>query len=166
MLVEALIALAESDPALRTSLPMGIDVADPGQITDDLNATVQALVHRLGTADPVAVGDLLRRRVWSAVRPAPVAPVRQAELAAALTPVSMVRLRPHLRVLTRDARDELALVLTDRTITLPPATGPAIKVVLAGAPFVVGDLPGLAADEKLVLIRRLLREAVVVPAET
>ena len=165
MLLEALTALATEDAGLRASLPMGIDVADPGQVTGDLDATVESLVRWAGTADPVAVSERLRRRVWSAVRPAPVAPLRQAELAASLTLASTVRLRPHLRVLARDAGDDLVLVLTGRTITLPPAAGPAIKVVLSGAPFEVGELPGLAADEQLVLIRRLLREAVVVPAD-
>ena len=165
MLLEALTAMAASDAELRASLPMGIDVADPGQITDDLDATVEALVHWVGTADPVAVSERLRRRVWSAVRPVPVAPLRQAQLAAALTTASAVRLRPHLRVLSRDAGEDLVLVLTDRTITLPRAAEPAIKVVLGGARFDVGDLPGLAADEQLVLVRRLLREAVVVPAD-
>ena len=165
LLLQALTAMAASDADLRTSLPMGIDVADPGQVRDDLDATVEALVRWLGTADPVAVSDRLRRRVWSAVRPAPVAPLRQAELAAALTSVSRVRLRPQVRVLARDAGEDLVLVLTDRTITLPAAAEAGIKVVLAGAPFHVGDLPGLAADEALVLIRRLLRESVVVPAD-
>ena len=165
MLLEALTTLAGSDAELRRSLPMGVDVADPGQVTEDLDATVHALLRWLGTADPVAVSDRLRRRVWSALRPEPVAPIRQAELATALTSVSTVRLRPHLRVLARDAGADLLLVLTDRTIALPSGAEPAVKVVLAGAPFEVGQLPGLAADEALALTRRLLREAVVVPVD-
>jgi hypothetical protein len=38
-----------------------------------------------------------------------------------------------------------------------------LKVVLTGERFTPTELPGLDADEQLVLARRLLREGVLVP---
>jgi lysine-specific demethylase/histidyl-hydroxylase NO66 len=38
-----------------------------------------------------------------------------------------------------------------------------VKTVLAGAPFVPAELPGLDADAQLELARRLLRAGVIVP---
>ncbi len=58
----------------------------------------------------------------------------------------------------------MALRLFDRTITFPPSAtrppGPAQRPVAR-----VGDLPGLPDDaDRITLTRRLLREAVLVPA--
>jgi hypothetical protein len=39
-----------------------------------------------------------------------------------------------------------------------------MKTVLAGGRFAADELPGLAAGERLVFARRLVREGVVVPA--
>lgn len=64
---------------------------------------------------------------------------------------------------TADAR--VALRLADRTVTLPDQCAPALRAVLGSTGLRVGDLPGLEDDaDRLVLARRLLREAVAVPA--
>jgi hypothetical protein len=55
------------------------------------------------------------------------------------------------------------LELPDRTLTLPAATEPAVKALLSGEEVAVGELPGLDGADQVTLIRRLLREAVVVP---
>ena len=39
-LVRSLLELAEEDPRLRRSLPLGVDVGDPAQLSSDLAATV------------------------------------------------------------------------------------------------------------------------------
>ena len=55
--------------------------------------------------------------------------------------------------------------MTDRTVTLPAQCAPALRALLGAAGLRVGDLPGLDDDaDRLVLARRLLREAVAVPA--
>ena len=71
MLLEALTAMAASDAELRASLPMGIDVADPGQVTDDLDATVEALVHWvIDTSHFADPSSALMRRDWeTSLRP-------------------------------------------------------------------------------------------------
>ena len=57
------------------------------------------------------------------------------------------------------------LRLPDRDITFPALCAEAVTRVLRGPPVRVGDLPGLDDDhDRLVVARRLLKEAVAVPA--
>ena len=65
----------------------------------------------------------------------------------------------------------LRLVLTDRTLELPASTRAAVTALLqapsggrSDRPHTAGDLPGLDAADGIVLVCRLLREAVLVPA--
>jgi hypothetical protein len=74
-----------------------------------------------------------------------------------------VRLRGLLRHALRSTSDRVELELADRTLSLPAATEPAVKALLSGEVLTVGELPGLDAAEQVTLVRRLLREAVVVP---
>ncbi|MEU1587897.1 cupin domain-containing protein [Micromonospora sp. NPDC005710] len=165
-LVEELLALAAEDQRLRASLPFGTDVADPDAIEPELTETVEALRDWLLRADPQAVAARLRQRAWPAARPAPIRPLAQADALATLNADSLVTLRSGLRwqVVPHDA-DTVALRLFDRTITLPVSCEPAARALLSGAVTRVGDLPGLPDDaDRVTLARRLLREAVVVPA--
>lgn len=163
--VEALTALAAADPALRRSLPLGVDVADPAAIAGDVRAAAGALRDWLERADPAPVADRLRRRVWPMSRPGPLAPIAQAVTAAQLTTASLLVARPHLRARATVTGETLQVVLSDRRLALPAAAEGAVKAVLAGAPVAVGELPGLPPDDQLDLARRLLREGVAVPAD-
>jgi hypothetical protein len=91
-----------------------------------------------------------------------VRPVAQLDFVASLTPDSVVVRRPGLRFgLSPDG----VLELPDRTISLPADCAKALDMLLSGDPVRVSDLPGLDGDaSRLVLVRRLLREAVLVPA--
>lgn len=53
----------------------------------------------------------------------------------------------------------------DRTLSLPGFCADAVRALLAAPETRVGDLPGLDPPDRLVLARRLLREAVAVPAQ-
>ncbi|MGK5440875.1 cupin domain-containing protein [Micromonospora sp. URMC 105] len=165
-LVEELLALAAEDPRLRAGLPFGTDVADPDAIEPELTETVEALRDWLLRADPAAVAARLRGRAWPAARPAPIRPLAQAAALAALDADSRIAPRPGLRwQLSTTTGHRVALRLPDRTITLPGTCEPALRTLLTGTVTRVGDLPGLDDDaDRLVLARRLLREAVAVPA--
>jgi hypothetical protein len=163
-LVEALTALVAGDEELRASLPLGVDVADPAQLAPHLEAVRAALA---GALDRVSTDDVARRvrgRVWSGTRPEPVGPVAAAAFAEGLAAGDTVRLRTGLRhrVAGRDGR--LVVELPDRNITLPSTTGEALRALLCGTPCAVGSLPGMDEADQLVLVRRLLREGVLVPA--
>ncbi|SHH20881.1 Cupin superfamily protein [Jatrophihabitans endophyticus] len=164
-LVKHLLAAVQEDPALRTSLPVGVDLADPDVLADELSATLAAL-HRALDAQPVAaaaehVGTNLMQRT----RPEALAPLAQLTAAASLTAATPVRRRAGLRIrVRRDADGATALVLLDRTVTVPAAAADAVKTVLTGAAFTPAELPGLDDDGRLALVRRLLRDGVLVPA--
>ncbi|MFI7492100.1 cupin domain-containing protein [Micromonospora echinaurantiaca] len=164
-LVEELLALAAEDQRLRATLPFGVDVADPDAIEPELTETVEALRDWLLRADPAAVAGRLRQRAWPAARPAPIRPLAQAAALADLHADSRLAPRTGLRWQLAAQGDQVALRLFDRTITLPEQCAPAVRALLTGAVSRVGDLPGLDDDaDRLVLARRLLREAVLVPA--
>ncbi|MEU7847007.1 cupin domain-containing protein [Micromonospora parva] len=165
-LVEELLALAAEDQRLRASLPFGTDVADPDAIEPELTETVEALRDWLLRTDPGAVAARLRQRAWPAARPAPIRPLAQADALATLDADSRVTVRPGLRwQVVPQGSDSVALRLFDRTITLPAECEPAARALLSGVATRVGDLPGLPDDaDRVTLTRRLLREAVLVPA--
>ncbi|MEW2430792.1 cupin domain-containing protein [Micromonospora sp. NPDC047644] len=165
-LVEELLALSAEDQRLRASLPFGTDVADPDAIEPELTETVEALRDWLLRADPSAVAARLRQRAWPAARPAPIRPLAQADALATLDADSRLTLRPGLRwQLVPHGSDSVALRVFDRTITLPATCEPAARALLSSVVTRVGDLPGLPDDaDRVTLARRLLREAVLVPA--
>ncbi|SDO77235.1 Cupin superfamily protein [Klenkia soli] len=155
--------LATDDPALRASLPLGVDLSAPGTTADDVAAVLAGLHAALDRVDPAAVADRLRSRTWAQVRPEPVAPLAQSAAAAALTADTVLRLRPRLRVQLRDAvGDEVVLVTGRQHRTFPAAQRPALAGLLAAGELKVGDLPGLPADEQHELARRLVVESVAV----
>jgi len=155
--------LAAGDPALRGSLPLGVDLSDPDATTEDVAAALSGLQRWLGEVDPAAVADSLRARAWSQVRPAPVAPLAQSAAVTALTTDTVLRVRPLLRVQLREpAGDRVALVAGRRTHDLPADTHPALAALFAAGELKVGDLPGLTADDQLTLARRLVTESIAI----
>ncbi|MEV1147736.1 cupin, partial [Micromonospora sp. NPDC049799] len=89
----------------------------------------------------------------------------QAAALAGLDADSRIAPRPGLRWQLTRAGEKVTLRIFDRTITLPGTCEPAVRALLAGEVDRVGDLPGLDDDaDRLTLARRLLREAVAVPA--
>jgi hypothetical protein len=163
LLVEHLLGLAQDDPALRRSLPIAVDPADPSVLADELSATIAALHDRLDAISTADVARLVGATLMQRTRPEPIAPLAQLVAADQLGPGAPLRLRPGLRVRIDAAGGQLQLVLLDRTISLPAEAADAVKLALAGGAFNPGQLPGLDADEQLTVCRRLLREGVLVP---
>ncbi|GAA3762405.1 hypothetical protein GCM10022225_55110 [Plantactinospora mayteni] len=170
-MVEALLELAAEDPRLRATLPFRMDVAEVDQVGPELTETVEALRDWLLRADPGAVAARLRARAWPAARPAPIRPLAQAAAIAGVDADTRLAPRDGLRwQLTAqpaggDGPGQAVLSLFDRTVTFPAQCAPAVRAFLSGGVHRVGDLPGLDDDsDRIVLARRLLREAVAVPA--
>ena len=163
-LVEALAALVADDPALRATLPLGIDVADPAALAPHLDAVRAALAEALCRVPDEAVARRVRRRVWSGGRPEPVGVVAGTAFAAGLASGDVVRLRVGLHHRLRPAGEHVVLELPDREISLPAFTEAAVRALTRGTPVAVGSLPGMEEADQIVLVRRLLREGVVVPA--
>ena len=83
-----------------------------------------------------------------------------ATSADAATPV---RLRLGLHDRLGESADGVVLELADRTLTLPAGTRAACERLLDGRPATAGELPGLAPEDGAVVVRRLLKEGVLVP---
>ncbi|SDI94617.1 Cupin superfamily protein [Frankineae bacterium MT45] len=162
-LITHLLTAARRDDALRASLPLGADLGDPDALGPHLATTVEALQQWLDQVGAVDVARQLDGELTRAMRPAPLSPLAQLAAADALTHSDSLRLRPALRARSTIEDEKLRLRLVDRTISLPVAAEAAVKCILTGAPFTPAELPGLDAEEQLVVARRLLRDGVVVP---
>jgi lysine-specific demethylase/histidyl-hydroxylase NO66 len=163
-LVEALTALVAEDPALRAALPPGLDVADPDALAPHLDAVRRALATALDGVPAEAVARRVRGRVWSGGRPEPVGPVAVTAFADGLSTGDAVRRRTGLRHRVRTEDGQVVLELPDRELTLPAGSGAALDTVLGGGVAVVGGFPDMDTADQVELVRRLLREGVLVPA--
>jgi hypothetical protein len=161
-LVQQLLDLAQHEPSLRASLPMGVELGDPAVLAPHLEATVGALRDFLAAAPVDEVARLLAERLDAQTRPEPVGPLAQLVAADALDHNTALRLRAALRVRVSENGDEVRLTMLDRFVALPASAADAVKTVLAGAPFTPAELPGLGLEDQLTVARRLLRESVVV----
>ncbi|MBL7259090.1 cupin domain-containing protein [Paractinoplanes lichenicola] len=163
--VEELLALAAGDARLRATLPYGVDVSDPDAIEPELTETVEALRDWLTSVDPAEVAARLQGRDWPSARPEPVSPLAQLDFVAGLGPDDEIRVREGLRWrLADDGPEHVVLRLAGRTMRFPAYCAPALRTAFGPGPVRVGDLPLDDDADKLVLARRLLNEALVVPA--
>lgn len=161
LLVQELAALAANQPELRTALPLGFDPGDPAQLAEVLGKVSSLFAEQVQTASADELAARLRRRTWSGSRPAPLPPLAHAAAIASLAPGTPVRLRAGLRY-RLVVGDPVLLQLPDRTISLPVATSDAVRRLCEGDEVKVGELPGLDEADQLVLVRRLMTEAVLV----
>lgn len=162
-LVRHLLAAARDDPALRGSLPMGVDLGDPTVLDRHVRDTVAALRRFLEGASADAVAERVAADLARQTRPAPLAPLAQLAAADSLGLDTPLRMRPALRVRIDRGEADLRLRLADKTVRLPLGSESALKAVLTGEVFTPRELPGLDAAEQLDVARRLIREGAVVP---
>ena len=160
--LDAVVASWSRRPALRSSLPLGVDLSDPQQIEHDVQASVAAITDRLRTVSTADIAQRLATRTVSQTRPAPVAPLAQARALDGLDGDSIIVGRANLQHAVRDEDDEVVLTLPDRTVRLPAGPARPCGPFLVGAPLHVHELPDLSTEDALVLVRRLVLEGVAV----
>jgi lysine-specific demethylase/histidyl-hydroxylase NO66 len=163
-IVEALAALVADDPQLRSSLPLGVDLREPDDLAPQLAETVEQLINRLKRATTAEVAPKLIDRWLPAAKAAPIAPIAQAQAIAQLQPTDVVGVRPQLRFTLSAGPEKFTLRLPDRRLQFPNDTESAVRALLSGRGYRIDELPGIDAEDALVLVRRLLKEAVVVPS--
>jgi hypothetical protein len=155
VLAEALAAVSR-EPRMRASLPMAVDSLSRDSLTADVDLVREALVRALGEVDPDAVAEALQRQARGAQRPSPLGPLAQLAAAAALTPETLVELRPHVDArLVPSADGSATLVSRLGDVTLGPAEVGALEALLGGGAH-RADVVGVE------LTRRLLRLGVLV----
>jgi len=154
---------AGEDPELRRPLPLGVDFTDASTIDADIAATISAARALLvSAATDGTIATAMQGAFQGAVRPAPVRPLATVDLSTDLDPTVILRWRDALRGRIEDDDREVRIVLPGKTIALPAEASAAVHGLrTAGHP--AGALPGLDSESSLVISRRLLREAVIVP---
>jgi bifunctional lysine-specific demethylase and histidyl-hydroxylase NO66 len=165
--LQALVTLAADSPELRASLPLGVDLDDPGSLAADLEATVKAATDRLGAASAQDAVDAVRRRADQSTRPEPLHVLAQLEAIEGLTADSRIRLRRHAQARLEDGvQDDGFPLVWLRTsvgaVSWPARFRPAFVALLDGEAHRVGDLP--ITGEDLTLAHVLLTDGIVVPA--
>jgi hypothetical protein len=163
-LVRALLELAEEDPRLRRSLPLGVDIGDPAQLSSDLAATVSALSEQIQAMPASDVAPVMARRSRGSLRPAPIGPLAQAQALEQLDVGTLVELRRQQAVSVQSDGERVVLEHPGGSLTFDAAAHDALTVLLSGDPLRVGRLPGLDAEERVELVDRLMRAGVVVVA--
>jgi len=165
--VRAVVDQLEGVADFRRSLPAAADVTDQSEMVATVTKVVAELTDRLRDhASDLGEEAATRMRSRFADRTRPVAVRPLASLAAAEQAATVaVRWRHGLVATVRRRDGRVHLVLADRTISLPDVCADAIAALHGGLVADASALPGLDAADGEVVIRRLLREAVVVPAD-
>ena len=152
---------------LRGSLPMGVDLTSTDEVAAIAQKTVAILSDALRDA-PSAVaegaGGRVSRTFAERTRPVAVRPLATVVAAENLDGATVVQWRHALTGRLVPRGDGVRLRLRDRNIDFPASCAQALEALRGGTPIAAGALPGLDADDGVVLARRLLREAVVVVA--
>jgi ribosomal protein L16 Arg81 hydroxylase len=157
-LVRAAVSRASRSPELRTALPVGTDLVADGAADDDVEVVRAALLEALAQVDANDLRTGLAGAARAAQRPAPLAPLAQAEAANAVTPGSRVALRAHVAatlVPAAGGRTVLRSRVGSQTVERPDL-GAVEQLLDTGA--------ATAAELGVDLTRALLRAGVVVPA--
>jgi hypothetical protein len=149
----------------RRSLPLGRDPTNQ----DELNATVTKVMAEVVDTlrDEAALlssgaATLLMHRHAERTRPVAVRPLAALD-AAQCADTTRVRWRHGLVATTEYSDGRVVLRLPDKVMTFPISCADAVAALQQGLAADAATLPGLDRADATVLIRRLLREAVVVP---
>ncbi|RZT14079.1 ribosomal protein L16 Arg81 hydroxylase [Mycobacterium sp. BK558] len=156
-------ALAD-DAEFRKSLPMGVDVAHPGETAAIASKVMAALTEKVrdrGAELSDRAAARMARRHSERTRPVAVPPLATLDAAAAAD-TTRVRWRRGLVATLESADGRVRLRLPDRTMSFPGFCAAALTALQSGEAVDAATLPGLDHHDGTVLLRRLLREAVVV----
>jgi ribosomal protein L16 Arg81 hydroxylase len=151
----------------RQSLALG---RDPTSL-DELNATaakvmaqvVDALRDEAAVLSTGAAGQLIRSHA-ERTRPVAVRPLAALD-ASKRAGTSRIRWRRGLVATMEYSDGRVVLRLPDKVMTFPMSCAAAVAALHQGLAADAETLPGLDRTDAGVLIRRLLREAVVVPVD-
>ena len=158
----------EDSLVLRRALPLPVEAEGPTGLESDVAAFRSAALSWLEQLDDDAVERVIASRRRQAVPLEPVGPLSQDRAARTLGPRDAVRPRIGLHTRVRTSGDRVDLLVGQRTVSFPGWVEPALRAALAG-PCSPSSLArsgaGVDDDDAQVLLRRLLRERVLVPAD-
>jgi ribosomal protein L16 Arg81 hydroxylase len=161
-IVDGLLTQVGDSAALRTSLPLGLDLRDPDALRPIVEQTVQALIETLQQTDASRPAAILSSRFDADIRPEPVAPLATLEALATLDASTQVRWRGSLAVRITTVGDRVRIVARTKTLSLPIEAEQAVRRLATGDRTTADELPGLDTESAMVVVRRLVREGFVV----
>lgn len=159
VMIEAVSAACLASPAFRANLPVGFANAEYN--SREAAAVFSVLLDTI--AREVQLAPILQQLAEDFVtsrRPALYGCLQ--ELKSTLSLDSKVAPQPDLIYLLREEDEKIVLLFGASEISLPGFVREALIAALERGPFVVRDLPQLDDEGKLVLVRRLLREGLLV----
>lgn len=162
LMLEAVAGAALANPDLRRLLPVGF-------ARDDFNSTHAAAQFKAllaGLADHIDFANVLGQMRDGFVASHVPSVVGQASQLAHLDRLgidSRAAARPDLIHHVETTGETLTVSFGTNILTLPSFTAAAIRAALGSGAYRIGDLPGpLDDDGKVTLVRRLIREGLVV----
>ena len=161
LLLEALSAVSLRDPAFRKTLPVGFARAefDRAQAQETFHELLQRFV---ADADLDVALDHFADELVSARPPLLRGQMAQITSLDKLTIDSVAGVRPGLVCRFQEDGESIRVGCYGKEISLPIHASEAVRFALRNLRFAVRDLPGGLDDAgKLVLLRRLLREGLV-----
>jgi ribosomal protein L16 Arg81 hydroxylase len=149
----------------RKPLPMGTDPTDRDEIIATVTKVMAEVVDALRDEASVlsdGAAAKLRQRHADRTRPAAIRPLASLQ-AGENASAARVRWRHGLASTVEHKGGRVVLRLPDKVMTLPMSCAEAVEALRTGRVADASTLPGLDHADGTVLIRRLLREAILVP---
>ncbi len=154
LLDRALLDLA-GDLDIRSSLPLGVQIADPADVAPDVELVRARLLEAVGGLTAEDLSAALATASVKTGRPEPVGPLAQLRGMQDLHPGAEMLLRSHLEPRLETHDDGVRLTTRAGTVEVGEADATVVDLLLAGGPVSAGALG-------LDLARRLLGAGVVV----
>ena len=151
----------------RAPLPLGTNPVDRDDVTATATKVIAQLVNHLrDNAEMLSTtaAEHLIARHGVQTRAEAVHPLAALRAAEQSDGVRVRWRRGMIATITREPDGRVAMRLPDKTIRFPDVCLAALQELSSGRPADAGALPGLDGADGAVLIRRLLREGVVVPS--
>lgn len=161
-LLEAVESLAASDSQVRAALPHSF--AGRNHDKQLFRKTFADLAERLATIDPEPIRQHFAQRFIDRRTPHLRHQLDAIAQVGKIDVNSIVGCRPFLAYLIDEDENGIRLRFHRHEISFPAHAGEALRTALETARFRIGDLPGNLDDEgKLALVRRLVREGLLLP---
>lgn len=158
--LKEVVRIVESDPVMKTPLPLRFTVAD-GEFVDDVRSRLDQIAASIVAVDPTVVARKLRRKVLTTRQALLRGQIHRLLSLDAVSDDSKVVRRAGSVCLLEIVDGRLSVMLGDRELRMPVSVEPAMRLICEGDSFKVSDLPALGEPGRLVLVRRLIREGLL-----
>jgi lysine-specific demethylase/histidyl-hydroxylase NO66 len=138
--VDQVLRTLAGDPAMRASLPMGVNVADRTAIRSDTELITAALLNAVQHANLDELSKSLVQNARRNQRAAPIGPLRQLRAAQAITDESLIMLRRHVIASIDHTRSGPVVRSRAGDITVAEGDVAPLKALLDTNTATAGDL--------------------------